>query len=305
MKKYLYKGFFSDIDGTYVTNDEETPEKNVVGMRYARRKGLTTGFLTGRQYFTSRDIAKEAQAHYLGTDNGAVVFALQGKKYELLSCVPINFALCHEAVQELERLRRDGKKVVYHVSSAKKFIVKKGTLDEAWYKFYPQERLLSKKEKVFQFDDFAWDMQQHGLQEQIVKICADFLGNVVEAGKFKMFLQQIGLSNWETAPGKLEISAIAAGKVQAIKRILRFETKRGNIILPQQVAFFGDNWNDEKALKFCGLPCIVQNAPTELKDTLKNAHVIGPNWDGAVGETIISILGPMTEDNVRHLMEKE
>lgn len=300
MKAYLeqidfdqIKLFGTDLDGTFVNGDEVVPEVNIRSFRhFDENQRIKKAILTGRQYFTSAYLAKETRCHYLGTENGAVLFYWDKstRKYEVLNFVPISFELSCRVMAQVEALRNRGVPVICHVSTTKAFLVKKGLLDKAWPVFYPQERLVDRKTRVMEFSDFAFDMTQQGLAKEIVKICIVFDKNqIIEAGKFSVFLRELGLQFWETSPGKFEIAGVGSGKVAAMKRIIRHETRKGNIILPKQVLYFGDNWNDEALLRFCR-GCLVDNAPGDLKAVMaksKDIYFIGPSKNGSVGETIM------------------
>ena len=286
------KMILSDIDDTFTSGNESTPSVNVRAFRLAGKKKKKTGLLTGRQVLTAIDHAKHCRVHYLGTENGGVLFEWKNKRYDIVHCVPIDFKLCCHMVAKVEELRQQGIFVVYHLSSTTKFLVRKGCLEEYWPIFYPQDKLRHKKSEVVRFgSDFAFEMQQRGLHKELIKVCVDFgRENLIIAGQFAVFLTELGINFWETAPGKFEICGETAGKVHCIKKILQIEQKRGNIIHPREVVFFGDRWNDKDALIYCR-GFIVQNAPEELKVELKDSvQQIGHNNKGSVGATVLTLI---------------
>ncbi len=284
------KMFGSDLDGTYVDPCEKVPQINIKAFRFARKKKKQTALVTGRQFLTSEEIAKEAQVGYLGTENGGVLFERREGKYQVAYFEPIDFLLCCKVVEAVEKLSRMGVNVVYHLSTPELFLVRKGRLEEYWNVFYPQERLRSKKSEVFQFEDFAWDVQQKKVYKELVKICIDFgRKNLIVAGQFSEFLRELGLNFWETSPGKFEICSAGSSKRACIERIIKLEGRKGNIILPHEVAFFGDNWNDRDALEFCR-GYLVSNAPADLKKELQGIYSIGDFSSGAVGQKVLSIV---------------
>lgn len=92
-------------------------------------------------------------------------------------------------------------------------------------------------------------------------------------------LQAAGLMPMECAPGALEITSPAAGKLEAV----RFLADRLGLTLDDVLAL-GDSGNDAALLAAAGLGVAMGNAPAFVKAAAK--AVTGPNTEGGAAQAI-------------------
>ena len=260
-----YKLVLSDLDGTFLDDNREIPERNAEAVRLMTEKGVLFGFASGRSYHSLNRFYDALSLLGRGLSgiafNGAVVYEID--TYDPLSVI----LLKNDVMQYLVGLMRPFLKDIYVYGPD-------GTL----YSEYLTDTFTgyaTRSNVPHRVADFG------GITEDIVKIL--LLSDYEVISKVHDRLADVvpGLCNMIFSSKRmLEFTDLRASKGNA----LAFLGERLNIGIDDIIAV-GDNYNDESMIARAGLGVVTANAEDGLKPTADYVTE-ATNNDGALMEIV-------------------
>ena len=259
-----YKLIVSDLDGTFLTDKTEIPEKNIEAVRIINKKGVGFSFASGRSYhsldYFYNALSLKGQGVCGISFNGAVV-------YEVDTLNAISKTLMDNATMlKLLNIMRPLLKDIYVYGYDGMLYSEHETTNYTGYATRSRVpyKIINNLEEVTGDIIKVLLIQEHEVLAKVHDTIKDFV-----PGRCNMFF---------SSKRMLEFTGLNATKGNALK----FLSEYLKIDIKDIIAV-GDNFNDESMVKEAGLGIVTANAVDSLKNCagyVTNAT----NNDGAIME---------------------
>jgi len=261
-----YKLLITDLDGTFLNDKSEIPEKNIEAVRRINEKGIGFAFASGRSYH-SLDYFYDALSL---KGQGVCGISFNGSvTYEIDTLRPLSKILLGNAVMlEMANIMRPYLKNIFVYGSDGVLYSEHETQNYTGYAVrsrVPHKIVSSFCEiggdviKVLLIDEYETLLMAHEAIRDYVP------------GRCNMFF---------SSKRMLEFTGLDATKGMA----LRFLGRHLNIDMSEVIAV-GDNFNDESMVKEAGLGIVTANAVDDLKACAKYV-TCADNNEGAMMEIV-------------------
>jgi Cof subfamily protein (haloacid dehalogenase superfamily) len=267
-----------DIDGTLLNSQFQIPPANLEALRHAHEAGVEIILVTGRRHTFALPIAEQLGFDlWLISSNGAVTRSLSGELFHR-DLLPV--ATARELVAAMREYR--GNTVVTFDTETKGALVLE-RMDELTGSI---QRWL---EKNMQFIDFVVPIERALVSDPVQ---AMFCGSIERMRGALQALGGCGVADRITVlrteyPVRdlciVDVLNQDCSKGHALER---WATYRG--IPREQVMAIGDNYNDIEMLVFAGIPVIMGNASSELRN--RGWMVTGLHDEAGVAMAVEQIL---------------
>ena len=240
-----YKLVVSDLDGTFLNDKSEIPEKNLEAVRLMNERGVIFALASGRSYHSLDKFYDALALKGRGicgiAFNGAVTYEIDTLRQ--LKKVLLNNADMRRLVAEMRPFLKD----IYVYDADGTLYCEHET--ELYSGYYTRSRV---PHGIKRFDDIETDVIKILLIEDnaVVTKAYEHMKAIVP-GVCNMFF---------SSKRMLEFTEPSATKGNA----LRFLSERLNIDISETIAV-GDNFNDESMIRAAGLGVVTANAEEDMK----------------------------------------
>lgn len=268
-----------DIDGTLLNSQLQVSETNLAALQRARAAGIEIILVTGRRHTFALPVAQALGFDFwLISSNGAVTRSLSG---ELFHRDLIPRETVRKLIGRMDEYRGNAV-ITFDREDSRTLIVER--TDELHGSI---SRWMNK--------NAAFMSKVIPLEDCLVEdpIQAMFCGTIARMTPAQQVLAASGMEN-EITVLKTEYEARDLTIVDVLNygcskghAVERWANRRG--IRPEQVMAIGDNYNDIEMLEFAGIPVIMANACSELRQAGYNLTL--SNDENGVAAAIEQVLG--------------
>jgi hypothetical protein len=245
-----------DIDGTLLDSRWQVPEQNRAVITEAVARGLHVVLVTGRRFDFARPIAAELPREVaLICNNGAVIKTSDGTTH-LRHLLPREIA---RAVLDATPQFREGAAVVFDRPRENQVIWEVLDYSDPGRRGYFERN----REFIAQCSPLENCLTEDPIQVMFsgtvapIRECERVLRTLPFAGQYAL-----AVTFYESRDfGLVDVIHPACSKGHALA-----EWARHNAIAREEVMAIGDNLNDREMLEFAGVPVVMGNGVSELKD---------------------------------------
>jgi len=245
-----------DIDGTLLDSRWQVPEANRLAIAEAARRGIEVALVTGRRYDFAMPVARELDAPItMIVNNGALVRSHDGTTH-LRYLLPAKIA---RQVLELTRPWRDGAALIFDRLRENQLMLEViDPSDTLRYSYYSRN---------LQFIGVAKPLES-SLTEDPIQVM--FSGPVEEMRKAEMLLREAPFAAEYTLAMTVyeskDFAMIDVLNPTSTKGVALAEWAALRGIAREDVLAIGDNHNDLEMLAYAGIPVVMGNGVSALKN---------------------------------------
>jgi Cof subfamily protein (haloacid dehalogenase superfamily) len=263
-----------DIDGTLINSRFEVSAANRAAIAEAARRGAEVALVTGRRYDFAMPVARQIDAPLtMIVNNGALVRTTDGE-------TRLRHLLPRETARRVVRATEEWRyatAVVFDRPQANQIILQKIDWDDATRSGYYKRN----REYLAEADPL-----ERCLDEDPIQVM--YTGTVAAMREAEAALRRVQRDEeFSVAATVYEdkdfsmIDVIRAGITKGAT-VAEWTAARG--VAPQEILAIGDNHNDLEMLSFAGVPVVMGNCVSELKQ--RGWHITASNDEDGVAAAI-------------------
>ncbi|MDE3169600.1 MAG: HAD family phosphatase [Acidobacteriota bacterium] len=247
-----------DLDGTLLDSQNKLPEPNAEAISAAAKRGIEIVIVTGRRFHSARLSAAPLSCNVdFIASNGALIKSASGETF-YRRLLPVEVA--REVLERTPEFRACAG-VIFDRPRERQVIFEK--ID--WNGAYVGPYLARHREQVAEVQPLTQCLDGEDPVEILYLSDCAAIRRVSERLANSPLSSHFTLATTEYQARNLSMLDVLQRGVSKGAALAEWASRRG--IAPAEVMAIGDNWNDREMLQYAGLPVVMGNSVSELKET--------------------------------------